>query len=77
MCIDLELIAKAIVETNSGKQSYYLQLDDGRYISCLNNMVKSKRSAMSVVDPDLAVHYSKVFNRRVTAVLRPARKALS
>jgi len=50
--LDTEIIAKAISNANKGKQAYIFQFEDGTYFGQNKYKVKTKRSALRLVDPD-------------------------
>ena len=50
--LDTEIIAKAISKANEGKQAYIFQFEDGTYFGQNKYKVKTKRSALRLIDPD-------------------------
>jgi len=50
--INHETIAKAICKANEGKQAYIFQFEDGTYFGLKKHKVKTKQSALRLVDPN-------------------------
>lgn len=49
--MNLDTLSNAIAKANAGKQAYVGQYADGTYHGCMGNRVKTRRSAMRLVDP--------------------------